>query len=346
MTSRLKSGHPRLDLVLGGGLSNGALTLITGAPGRARPCWRSSSSSPTPPPRRPALYVSTVSEPMDKILRYGRTPVLLRRLAGREGGLLRGPRGPPGRTGPTGLRRPPAGSHRRARARRMIVIDSFKALHAFAREPSDFRWFLHDFAARLSASGASSFWVGEYAPDDIAKEPEFAVADAIVQLSTVMLSERETRVLQILKLRGSGFLSGQHAYRLSERGLDVFPRLADIGNPDRLRAVRRAHLLRHPGPRHHAGRRLLAGRLHAGGGPVGVGEDGDGAELHLRRGGQGRAGPDRQPPGEPEPAPAHRPRLRLVARAPRRRRSCTGRPSTSTSTSGCTPCSTPSSPRA
>jgi circadian clock protein KaiC len=39
--------------------------------------------------------------------------------------------------------------------------------------------------------------------------------------------DREMRVLQILKLRGSGFLSGKHAYRLSGHGIDVFPRLAD-----------------------------------------------------------------------------------------------------------------------
>jgi len=72
--------------------------------------------------------------------------------------------------------------------------------------------------------------VGEYGLDDIAREPEFAVADAIIQLSSVMSREREVRVLQVLKLRGSGFLSGQHAYRLSERGVDVFPRLADVGD--------------------------------------------------------------------------------------------------------------------
>jgi circadian clock protein KaiC len=112
----------------------------------------------------------------------------------------------------------------------IIVIDSFKALHAFAREPSDFRWFLHDFAARLTASKASSFWVGEYGADDIAREPEFAVADAIVHLSTERTMEREIRVLQVVKLRGSAFLSGRHAYRLSDHGLAVFPRLADQPN--------------------------------------------------------------------------------------------------------------------
>jgi circadian clock protein KaiC len=114
----------------------------------------------------------------------------------------------------------------------MIVIDSFKALHAFAREPGDFRWFLHDFAGRLAASKASSFWVGEYVDEDIAREPEFAVADAILKLSSERTMERELRVLQVLKLRGSAFLSGRHAYRLSEDGLDVFPRLADEADPD------------------------------------------------------------------------------------------------------------------
>jgi len=57
--------------------------------------------------------------------------------------------------------------------------------------------------------------------------PEFAVADAIVSLSSDRVGQRELRVLQVLKLRGSGFLSGSHAYRLSETGIEVFPRLAD-----------------------------------------------------------------------------------------------------------------------
>ncbi len=38
-------------------------------------------------------------------------------------------------------------------------------------------------------------------------------------------------MLQVVKLRGSGFLSGGHAYRLSNGGIDVFPRLADPVDP-------------------------------------------------------------------------------------------------------------------
>ena len=107
------------------------------------------------------------------------------------------------------------------------MIDSFKALHPYAESQGDFRRFLHDLAARLSVVPVTSFWVGEYGRDDATEAPEFAVADAIVSLHSEQAGERERRVLQVLKLRGSAFMSGQHAYRLSGEGFDVFPRLAD-----------------------------------------------------------------------------------------------------------------------
>src|SRR3954471_1616158 len=223
---RLTSGHARLDSILGGGLWDDALALITGPPGTGKTLLAQQYVFANAAPERPALYVSTVSEPLDKLLRFGRsldyfvpdavgTSVFYEDL----GGVL-DERGLPAfveRLDELVAERQPT----------IIVIDSFKALHAFAREPGDFRWFLHDFAARLAMSGAASFWVGEYMPDDIAREPEFAVADAIIQLGSKLADERELRALQVLKLRGSSFQSGRHAYRLSSSGINVFPRLAD-----------------------------------------------------------------------------------------------------------------------
>jgi circadian clock protein KaiC len=226
VSQRLSSGHRRLDDLLGGGLWADAITLITGAPGTGKTLLAQQFVFANATEERPALYVSTVSEPLEKILRYGRSLTFFDETAvGRSvfyedlGGLL----------DERGL---PAFAERltillEERQPAMLVVDSFKALHAFAREASDFRWFLHDFAARITASGSSALWVGEYRADDIAREPEFAVADAIVELSSLRTNEREMRVLQVLKLRGSDFRSGQHAYRLSNRGIDVFPRLAD-----------------------------------------------------------------------------------------------------------------------
>ena len=85
-------------------------------------------------------------------------------------------------------------------------------------------------AGMRSAVPVTSFWVGEHTATndvDAGGATEFAVADAILSLSTDRTAERETRVLQILKLRGSSYLTGKHTYRLSLRGLEVFPRLAD-----------------------------------------------------------------------------------------------------------------------
>jgi circadian clock protein KaiC len=102
-----------------------------------------------------------------------------------------------------------------------------------------YRRFLHQLAGRLSAFPATSIWIGEYDRSEVVTAPELAIADAIVELSTQRANERESRVLQVLKLRGSGFLSGSHAYRLSRSGLAVFPRLADVAHPSDDVAVER-----------------------------------------------------------------------------------------------------------
>ena len=109
----------------------------------------------------------------------------------------------------------------------LIVIDSFTAFRDFAADDSEFRRFLHVLAGRLSAFPATSFWIGEYDGDDLVGKPEFTVADAILHLSARRISERQLRELEVRKLRGSDFLMGRHAYRLSSDGIAVFPRLAD-----------------------------------------------------------------------------------------------------------------------
>jgi circadian clock protein KaiC len=115
----------------------------------------------------------------------------------------------------------------------LLVIDSFKALETFAENRESYRRALHELAGHLSAFPASCFWIGEYTEPELGSSPEFAVADAILSLTTVRAGSREMRLLQVLKLRGSDFRSGQHTYRIGLDGLRVFPRLAAAGNaPD------------------------------------------------------------------------------------------------------------------
>jgi circadian clock protein KaiC len=232
MTDRLSSGSDRLDAVLGGGLPRNGIVLICGKPGSGKTILAQQYVFHNASADRPAIYLSTVSEPLDKILHYGQsldffepsalgTQVIYEDL---------------GRTlNEDGLAGALASITELLKRHRpgLVVIDSFRALQTYAAHPEAFRGFLHELAARLSVLPTTSFWVGEYDGTDTSDAPEFAVADAIVSLSTDRDGERDRRVLSVLKLRGSGSLSGKHAYRLSSGGLDVFPRMADVAQVDR-----------------------------------------------------------------------------------------------------------------
>jgi circadian clock protein KaiC len=228
MSGRIPSGSARLDDVLGGGFPANAINLVIGLPGAGKTILAQQYMFHNATAEHPGVYLSTVSEPLEKILRYGQTLAFFdaaavgSRVFYDELGQV---------VASDGL----AGALERIKAvireRRpgVLVIDSFKALSPYAGSEGEFRQFLHDLAGTLSAFPLTSIWIGEYAEEEMTVAPEFAVADAIISMGSTTARDRTARVLQVLKLRGSGFLSGRHAYRLSATGVDVFPRLADVG---------------------------------------------------------------------------------------------------------------------
>jgi circadian clock protein KaiC len=226
VTDRLSSGSDRLDAILGGGLPRNGIVLIGGNPGSGKTILAQQFVFHNASPDRPAMYLTTVSEPLEKILRYGQsldffdpsalgTTVIYEDL---------------GRTlNEDGLAGAMACITELLKQNRpaLVVIDSFRALQTYAADPETFRRFLHELAGRLSALPVTSFWVGEYNSIETSDAPELAIADAIGSLSTDRDGERNQRVLSVMKLRGSTSLSGKHAYRLSSAGIHVFPRMAD-----------------------------------------------------------------------------------------------------------------------
>lgn len=226
---RLSSGHDALDNVLGGGLPTNAVNLIVGLPGSGKTMLAEQYLFHNATVERPCLYFTTASEPLEKLVRYGQRlaffdPTAVGRSVFYEdlGPILQ-------RQGlAAALDRIVVGL--RERRPGFLIIDSFKALQTYAADPLEFRRFVIELTGRVSAMAVNSFWVGEYGIDEVASAPEFAVADAIIALEARRQGDRSARSLQILKLRGSDFLSGMHAYRLSRNGLRVFPRLADVAD--------------------------------------------------------------------------------------------------------------------
>jgi circadian clock protein KaiC len=226
VTRRLPSGQPHLDLILGGGLPADAINLVIGLPGSGKTMLAEQYVFTNATEARPALYFTTASEPLEKVIRYGQGLSFFD--ASKIGSALFYDD-----LGPTlhasGL---PAALERIVAALRdhrpgFLVIDSFKALETYASDALEFRRFVIELAGRLSALPISTFWVGEYHVDEVPHRPEFAIADTIIALASERSGDRTVRSLQVTKERGSDFLSGSHAYRLSADGLRVFPRLAD-----------------------------------------------------------------------------------------------------------------------
>jgi circadian clock protein KaiC len=229
MMRRVSTGVPRLDTVLGGGLVANSIALITGAPGSGKTILAGKWMFANATTEHPGLYLSTVSEPFDKIVSYSQSlsffevgvigkSVFYEDLGEAlvDGGLV------------AVLRR--IDELVRLHRPGFVVIDSFKAMKAFGSDEADFRRFLRDLSGRFTAQAISSMWVGEYDSPAVSDSPEFAVADAVLTLETRRSAERSVRYLSVRKLRGSSFLSGDHVFRVTDDGLEVFPRLADQGD--------------------------------------------------------------------------------------------------------------------
>jgi circadian clock protein KaiC len=83
-------------------------------------------------------------------------------------------------------------------------------------------------ASRVAHTGAVVILVGEYTPEEIERNVEFALADGIIQLANESHEPVDRRWLRVLKMRGALHLAGRHSFRITADGCEVFPRLETI----------------------------------------------------------------------------------------------------------------------
>jgi circadian clock protein KaiC len=221
---RIRSGNPQADEILGGGFPCHSINILMGQPGTGKTIFAEQLLFHNAGGNRPVLYVTTLSEPLSKVVSYvQRFDFFDENRLGTEiqyedlGAEL-------AQRGPRALIEWLAEAIK-TRSPKVIVIDSFRAIHDLATSTDDMRRFISEIAGLLSAYDVTAFLLGEYTQDDIRRFPEFAVADAIVELARQPLSTRDERFLRVLKLRGSAYREGQHAFRISSAGLELYPRL-------------------------------------------------------------------------------------------------------------------------
>jgi circadian clock protein KaiC len=234
---RLTTGCSQADRILGGGFPVNSINIIMGEPGTGKTLFAEQLIFHHAGDDRPILYLTTLSEPLTKVVKY------LQRFAFYdemkmgtavvydEVGTELAEEGVDALVAKVKERIKELGP-------KIIVIDSFKALHDISPSLSVMRRVTHDLAGLLTAYDTTAFLLGEYSPDQVATLPEFVVADGIVELLRHESGMRDERYFRVRKLRGSNYRAGLHALRLTDEGVSVYRRLVSPQAPQGYSVIR------------------------------------------------------------------------------------------------------------
>ena len=229
---RISTGSGPADRILKGGFPANSINIIMGEPGTGKTLFAQQLVFRNAGGDRPILYLTTLSEPLGKVITY------LQRYdffdESKLGGAVMYDE-----VGTELVVEGVAALVAKVRDRiktlgpKIIVIDSFKALHDITPSLAEMRRVVHDLAGLLTAYDTTAFLVGEYSAQQMATYPEFVVADGIVELLRHETGMRDDRYFRVRKLRGSSYREGLHSLHLTNGGVEIYRRLVSPREPPR-----------------------------------------------------------------------------------------------------------------
>ena len=238
----IATGVRGLDAVLGGGLCEYSFNLIAGPPGAGKTTLVQQILFANATETRPALYFTVLGEPTVKMMRYQREftffdptkiPSAIRFVNLSAEAVSEDLDTVLGRIVSEVNVREPA----------FVAVDSFRTIGAHLRlGDNDAVLELADFVQRLAQHLTSwevtSFLLGEYSEHEH-RHPVFTVADSILWLSEDVDRNSAVRKIRAVKVRGRAPIPGLHTFRITARGLEVFPRIAEQQSNRIVRSDRR-----------------------------------------------------------------------------------------------------------
>ena len=114
----------------------------------------------------------------------------------------------------------------------VLILDGFATAQRKASEEQNFNELVHELQAIAIATDCTMFLLSS--AEGVKETPEYTIVDGIVELSDQLIGWSSESTLQVVKLRGTGYLRGRHAFRITGDGLVVYPRIeALLARPSR-----------------------------------------------------------------------------------------------------------------
>jgi circadian clock protein KaiC len=222
----LPTGVRGLDDILGGGVPEFSFNIIAGTPGCGKTTLAHQIAFANATPRKPALYFTVLGEPTLKMLRYQQQYSFFDQ--SKLGKAIRF----------INLSDVVVAQNLNAVLEEItrqvssanpgiVVVDSFRTVVRKAVAGAtevEMQSFVQRLAQFLTSCEATTFLVGEYDQEEVRENPVFTVADGLFWLSQMTERNSVGRKLQVIKLRGQASVPGLHTIRISDAGLQAFPR--------------------------------------------------------------------------------------------------------------------------
>ncbi len=219
---RVPTDIPGLDTILRGGLFKGAVYIIEGAPGAGKTIFANQTCFNHVERGGSAVFVTLLAESHTRMLQHLRPmsfydesaiPDRLYYVSGFD--ILEAD----GLKGIVDLLRREIKGHKAS----LLVFDGFSVTQASASSEREFKKFIHDIQSHAAAAECTVIILTNGSTREII--PEYTMVDGVIELEDSRFEMRSERYLHVRKFRGSGFLRGRHAFRITERGIVVYPRI-------------------------------------------------------------------------------------------------------------------------